>query len=122
MSDVFSSFLLFLTICFQIKIGVPAISVDEFFEKNLVSNLASLLGIPENRIQVMEVVSASGSSRRRRRALDVKQISIQIADPPLASVDYEEEEVFTPNGSSNASLPTSAPSPSLQNYTGICFC
>ena len=93
------------------KVGFPPVSVDEFFEKNLVFNLANLLGITENRIRVMEVVSAS-SSRRRRRDADSVEIVIHISDPPLLSVDYE---------SNNDSSPTEAPLPSLQNYTGTFY-
>ena len=79
----------------QVQIGMRAVSIDEFFGKNLINNLADLLGIDKSLIRVVNIVSESG--RRRRRSSDnVVNVQIEIADPPLAA-----------NGSSSS------------NYTGM---
>ena len=79
----------------QVQIGMKAVSIDDFFKKNLVSNLAELLGIDKSLIRVVDIISES--SRRRRRSSDnVAIVQIEIADPPLAT-----------NGSSSS------------NYTGM---
>lgn len=72
-----------------------AVSIDDFFTKNLVNNLADLLGIDKSLIRVVDIVSENGR-RRRRSSNDVVTVQIEIADPPLAA-----------NGSSSS------------NYTGI---
>ena len=61
---------------------MAAVSIDDFFEKNLVNNLAALLGIDESRIRIVNIVSESGK-RKRRSSGDVS-IEIEIGDPPLA--------------------------------------
>ena len=45
------------------------VSIDDFFKKNLVKNLAALFGIDESRIRVMDVISAGGARRRRSTGL-----------------------------------------------------
>ena len=72
-----------------------AVSIDDFFTKNLVNNLADLLGIDKSLIRVVDIVSEN-SRRRRRSSDDVAIVQIEIADPPLAA-----------NGSSSS------------NYTGM---
>jgi len=44
--------------------------VDDFFKEKIVSNIAALLGISQDRIKVMDVISAS---RKRRAAGDDAQ-------------------------------------------------
>ena len=72
-----------------------AVSIDDFFTKNLVNNLADLLGIDKSLIRVVDIVSEN-TRRRRRSSGDVTIVQIEIADPPLAA-----------NGSSSS------------NYTGM---
>jgi len=72
-----------------------AVSIDEFFTKNLVNNLADLLGIDKSLIRVVDIISEN-SRRRRRSSGDVAIVQLEIADPPLAA-----------NGSSSS------------NYTGM---
>lgn len=74
---------------------MKAVSIDDFFTKNLVNNLADLLGIDKSLIRVVDIVSENGR-RRRRSSGGVSIVQIEIADPPLAA-----------NGSSSS------------NYTGV---
>ena len=52
----------------QLRIGSSQLQVkeDDFFEENIVRNLAALLGIPMNKVRVVEIISAGGKRRRRR--------------------------------------------------------
>ena len=63
---------------------MKAVSIDDFFKINLVNNLAELLGIDKSLIRVVNIVSADGNSRRRRRSPSDVSVEIEIADPPLA--------------------------------------
>ena len=62
----------------QLGIDLPPITVDEFFEVNLVMNLALLLNIPQNRIRIVDVVSESS----RKRQTSSVRVEIEIGDPP----------------------------------------
>ena len=48
----------------QLGIDLPPVTVDEFFEVNLIQNLALLLGITPNRIRIVNVISESGGRKR----------------------------------------------------------
>ena len=50
--------------------------IDEFFGENLVSNLATFLGVPADKIRIMNVVRET--SRRRRRNTESTVIDIEI--------------------------------------------
>ena len=52
-----------------------SVSVDDFFKKNLVRNLAALFGIDESRIRVMDVISAGGARRKRSAGLTYIDVS-----------------------------------------------
>ena len=52
-----------------------SVTVDDFFKKNLVENLAALFEIDESRIRVMDVISADGA--RRRRSTDLSYIDVR---------------------------------------------
>ena len=90
------------------------VTVDEFFEENLVQNLAALLGIDTSRIRVMNVISAD-SSRRRRSTDDTMVVEFEIGDPPAATVEYDEPELYDNSTASN----TTEGYATNQNYTGI---
>ena len=74
---------------------MAAVSIDDFFTENLVSNLADLLGIDQSLIRIVNIVREN-SRRKRRSSADVVIVQVEIADPPLAA-----------NGSSSS------------NYTGM---
>ena len=54
-----------------------SLTEDEFFGENIVNNLAAFLGIPNEKIRVMEIVSAS-SKRKRRTAEDSQLTTITV--------------------------------------------
>ena len=62
----------------QLGIDLPAVTVDEFFETNLIQNLALLLNIPQNRIRIVNVVSESS----RKRQASSTRVEIEIGSPP----------------------------------------
>lgn len=82
-------------------LGSKPVHLNDFFEKNLIQNLASLLNIDESRIRVVEIVNAAGGSRRRRRESDDKTmtVTIEIGDPPQPSIPYTPEDKFVPENS-----------------------
>ena len=78
--------------------GAKPVYVDEFFEKNLVGNLAALLGIAKSQIRVVQIVKAQdGQSTRRRREErdDDMIITLEIADPPPLQIPYLPTQEFS---------------------------
>ena len=81
-------------------LGSKPVHFNEFFEKNLIQNLASLLGIDESLIRVVEIVNAAGDSRRRRRdSDDTITVTLEIGDPPQKKVPFNPEETYVPGNS-----------------------
>ena len=66
----------------QLSLNLPPVTVDEFFEENLVFNLATLLGIDESRIRIVNVISEASSSKRQAVGTS---IDIEIGNPPPIS-------------------------------------
>lgn len=48
-----------------VSLSLPPMEVDDFFGKNIVNNLAAFLGVPANKIRVVEIVR-EGSRRKRQ--------------------------------------------------------
>ena len=88
----------FVSSCFP---GSRPVHFNDFFEKNLIHNLASLLQIDESRIRIVEVVNALESSRRRRRKSNdgTMNIKIEIGNPPQPQIPYTPEGKFNPGNS-----------------------
>jgi hypothetical protein len=87
------------------------ISIDEFFEEKLVENLAALLGIDKSKIRVMNVIGAGGA--RRRRAVDeTMEVEFEIGNPPAASIEYNEGDIYDNSTLSNTTEGVA------KNYTG----
>ncbi|KAJ8026384.1 Fibrocystin-L [Holothuria leucospilota] len=61
--------------------GVPAVEVDDFFEKNIIENLANLLDIPKTKIRIVEIIRED-SRRRKRRATGEVEVVVEIGNPP----------------------------------------
>lgn len=81
-------------------LGSKPVHFNDFFEKNLIQNLASILNIDESRIRVVEIVNAVGGSRRRRESDDkTMTITIEIGDPPQPIIPYTPEDKFVPENS-----------------------
>ena len=69
---------IYTTAVVQLALNLAPITVDKFFEENLVFNLVALLGIDQSRIQIVEVISEAS---RRKRQTDSTTIYIQIGNP-----------------------------------------
>ncbi len=82
-------------------LGSKPVHFNDFFENNLIENLASLLNIDKSRIRVVEIVNAAGNSRRRRRESDdkVMTVTIEIGDPPQPHIPYTPEDKYVPGNS-----------------------
>ncbi|XP_019623376.1 PREDICTED: fibrocystin-L-like [Branchiostoma belcheri] len=62
-----------------VTFGVPAITVDDFFEVNLRANLAAYLNIPASKIRVVNVVREDSKRKKRDGTTNVE---IEITEPP----------------------------------------
>ena len=97
----------------QLAINLPPVIVDEFFEMNLISNLATLLGIDESRIRVVNVISEASN---RKRQVEGTSVEIEIGNPPETSIDNE-------NGTATNETTTTDPNAldfdSLENVTSM---
>ncbi|XP_077992871.1 fibrocystin-L-like [Glandiceps talaboti] len=103
--------------CVIVSFDVEPVLVDNFFEENLVTNLAGLLDVEEDQIRVVEVVSESSSSKRKRRAVEASSVTLEIGDPPSPTIDTP-EHISSNNNTSNFTTTTPAPSTD-SNYTGL---
>lgn len=65
-----------------IAFGVPPMSVDVFFGPKLVSNLATMLGLPSSKIRIMSGTGSSGNSGRRKRSTQTTTIEVEIGNQP----------------------------------------
>ncbi|CAK8674402.1 unnamed protein product [Clavelina lepadiformis] len=63
-----------------IKFGFPAVNIDDFFEENLVNNLADYLGVPSYKIRVVEVVRETSSRKRRETNGNTVTFTIVFSD------------------------------------------
>ncbi|XP_022097673.1 fibrocystin-L-like isoform X1 [Acanthaster planci] len=76
------------TAVIMVTFGVPAVSVDNFYEDaNLVRNLAALLNVDQSQIRVVDVVSESSGRRRRRAAEGEAEVIMEIGPPPSETID-----------------------------------
>ena len=67
--------------------GVTATTADAFFSSvNLVSNIATLLGVPQSMIRRVQIVSATGTATRyvRQTSTQISQLLVLIANDPSA--------------------------------------
>ena len=79
----------------QLGFNLPAVTVDEFFEENLISNLALLLGIPPNRIRIVNVISESETIKRQTSGT---RVEVEIGEAPSNTT---RNETATDGGSYN---------------------
>ncbi|XP_071488092.1 fibrocystin-L-like [Diadema antillarum] len=92
--------------------GVPAVEVDNFFEENLVENLANLLNIDESQIRVVEIIS---EARRKKRSTDSDvEVVVEIGESPAASISDGSDNSTTPAPSA-----TEAPSSNTLDYESL---
>ena len=105
----------------QVSLTV-SVTVDDFFEKNLISNLAFLLNIPSSKIRIVSVISES-SRRKRATGEGSSTIAIEIGDPPsnqdTRSAPVAANTTSNGNDTYNQTTPTSAPSANTTSYTEL---
>ncbi|KAE8599477.1 hypothetical protein XENTR_v10017204 [Xenopus tropicalis] len=63
-----------------VSFNLPAMTEDQFYGANLVTNLALFLKIPVQKIRITKIIAEG--SRRRKRAAGGLTVSVQIADRP----------------------------------------
>nr|XP_039260770.1 fibrocystin-L-like [Styela clava] len=92
-----------------ITFNLPAVSPDEFFDNGkLIQNLALFLDIPESKIRLVNAVREGSTSGRKRRAVESYSATVEIGDPPAATV---EESTSTSNESTTAAPGTGGTTP-----------
>ena len=69
-----------------VSFGLPAMTVEDFYGANIVENLAAFLNIPLTKVRVVNVVSESSGSRRRRRNSDGISVEVEIGDEPTSGI------------------------------------
>lgn len=65
-----------------VSFELPAMTEDEFFEDNLIRNLAAFLKVPANMIKVTNIIREDGGARRRKRSSGLK-VELEIKKPPV---------------------------------------
>ncbi|KAH8862937.1 Fibrocystin-L [Schistosoma japonicum] len=72
----------------KVAFGLPAMSIEQFYGSDVVSNLANFLGIPAKNIRVVKVVSESSTNagRRRRRSTSGVFVELEISSPPVQNL------------------------------------
>lgn len=77
-------------------LGTKPTQFNEFFEENLINNLAAVLALDNSRIRVVQIVNALGDSRRQRRDYDNEEMNIiiEIGDEPSHKIPYTPEEKY----------------------------
>ncbi|GFN92112.1 fibrocystin-l [Plakobranchus ocellatus] len=74
-----------------VSFTLPAMTEEEFFGEKIVENLAAFLDMDPNKVRVVNIVSDTSSSGRRKRSLQTTTFYIEIADAPgeTPTVDYD---------------------------------
>ncbi|XP_072027284.1 LOW QUALITY PROTEIN: fibrocystin-L-like [Amphiura filiformis] len=101
-----------------VTFGVPAITVDDFFEENLINNLVQFLDVLPSQIRIVEIIAED--SKRRRRAASEAEVVIEVGDPPADSIETEEETSTGTPGTTTAP-PTTTPSSSNSTSSSLDF-
>ena len=73
-----------------LKFGMPAITVNEFFDKDkIVDNFAALLNIDASKIRQVNIVRATNSGRRRRDTSDddIIYVTLTVFENPAPLID-----------------------------------
>eukprot|EP00057_Strongylocentrotus_purpuratus_P032169 XP_786826.2 PREDICTED: uncharacterized protein LOC581747 [Strongylocentrotus purpuratus] len=82
--------------------GVPAVEVDDFFEENLVENLANLLNIDPSQIRVVDIISEA--RRKKRSTGSDTEVVVEIGANPVASISTDNSTTTpAPSGTSSPS-------------------
>merc|ERR1712136_93355 len=81
-----------------IEFGFPAMKVDDFFEKNLISNLATYLEVPPYKVKLVNVVRETRDRRKRslrrvKRSDDVTTFTIELDGDILNTTETNNTKV-----------------------------
>ncbi|XP_021354873.1 fibrocystin-L-like isoform X2 [Mizuhopecten yessoensis] len=79
-----------------IMIGLSVLTTDDFFGEEIVSNLATFLGVPESKVRILDVQKA-GSSRGKRSTTGTTSYNIEIADSPCSNINCTGETLTLTN-------------------------
>ena len=97
------------TAVIMVTFGVPAVSIDDFYEENLVRNLAALLNVDSSQIRIVEIVSEA--SRRRRRAVEGEvDVNVEIGPQPVATIESPGSENTLNETDTTTEAPVNIPS------------
>merc|ERR1712117_490286 len=77
-----------------LKLGMT-VPIENFFEENVVANLAGLLGIDPSNIRVTNIVREGSTGRKKRPEGDVLGVEFEIGPPPLDDLVEFYPEVYT---------------------------
>ena len=105
------------TAVIMVTFGVPAVTVDDFFEVNLIRNLAGLLNVDKSQIRIVDVVSEASGRRRRRAVGGETEVVIEIGPPPVPIIESPGSETTQNDTSINATTP--APQNVPSEYSGL---
>merc|ERR1712079_251919 len=97
-----------------LKLGMT-VPIENFFEENVVANLAGLLGIDPSNIRVTNIVREGSTGRKKRSTETVTGVDFAIGPPPLPDlVDFMPEE-YTYLPSTEEGEPTPNPAYTTQS-------
>ena len=97
----------------QLAIHLPPVTVDDFFEENLIFNLATLLGIDMSRIKVVNVISEASN---RKRQVEGTSVEIEIGNPPETTLTNEND---TATNETTTTDPNALDFDALENVTSM---
>ena len=93
------------------------VTVEEFFdEENLVRNLALLLGIPNNKIRIVNVVRETQNRRKRQAGAETQTIDFEIGNEPGEAVETGSTNVTE---EMNVTTTTAAPVGETLSFTQL---
>ena len=112
------------TMVIQLRFDLASITVDTFFEENIVSNIALLLGIPESKIRITNIVGIPRITRRQIQSLATNvTLEIEIGDPPQNMTNVPPSDTYTyvpPATNQTDTINATAPSaPNATNATSL---
>ena len=112
------------TMVIQLRFDLAAVTVDEFFEENIVRNIALLLGIPESKIRITKIVGIPRISRRQAQTVATNvSLEMEVGDPPLNVTDTSPTDnyVYTPANQTGMVNATAPPATNTTNNSSLSY-
>ena len=80
-----------------VGVGIPTMTPEEFYGKNIINNLARFLRVKPDQIRVVKAVSETPNGKRRRRATTTTTLSvtIEIGDAPATKINITSTGAMT---------------------------